>query len=115
TIVGPRWQLAWQEHSFGDVSGVERRGAGPARSQCQAGPAAAQPPAFSTRSAEAGYFASRCAGRTGRVEKLPPQFGQAPARTPVAHSGQNVHSNVQMKASASGGRSLSQHSQFGRS
>jgi hypothetical protein len=39
-----------------------------------------------------------------------------PARRAVAQSAQNVHSKVQIRASAaSGGRSLSQHSQLGLS
>jgi hypothetical protein len=56
------------------------------------------------------------AGRIGRGEKLPPQFGQTPPNTSAAHAAQKVHSKVQITASAAaGGRSLSQHSQFGRS
>lgn len=74
-----------------------------------------QPPSFKTRFDEAGYFANKCLGRIGRSVKLPPQLGHVPARTSLAQSGQNVHSKLQMNASASGGRSLSQHSQFGRS
>src|SRR4051812_3147561 len=74
-----------------------------------------QPSALRTRLVEAGYFFSIAAGRIGRAEKLPPQFGQTPPSTPSAQSAQKVHSNVQINASvASGGRSLSQHSQFGR-
>jgi hypothetical protein len=54
--------------------------------------------------------------RTGRATKSPAQLGQVRAKTPSVHCWQNVHSNVHIKASAlSGGRSLSQHSQFGRS
>lgn len=75
----------------------------------------AQPPAFTTRSEEAGYLSLRWMGRIGLGEKFPPQFGQMPASTSLAHSEQKVHSKVQMTASASGGKSLSQHSQFGRS
>lgn len=78
-------------------------------------PCGAQPPAFTTRSDDDGNFFSQCAGRMGRGEKLPPQFGHTPPRISWAHSGQKVHSNEQMTASASGGRSLLQHSQFGRS
>jgi hypothetical protein len=75
-----------------------------------------QPPALRTRLVEAGYFFSIAAGRIGRTEKLPPQFGQTPQSTVSAQSVQNVHSKVQTIASvASGGRSLSQHSQLGRS
>jgi hypothetical protein len=52
----------------------------------------------------------------GRGEKFPPQFGQTPFKTVSAHSAQNVHSYVQIRASLlSGGKSRSQHSQFGRS
>src|SRR3954447_3392463 len=66
------------------------------------------------RSEEAGYFASMAGGRIGRWTKLPLQFGQTPPNTVAAQSAQNVHSNVQMRASGlSGGRSRSQHSQFG--
>jgi predicted alpha/beta-hydrolase family hydrolase len=56
------------------------------------------------------------AGRADRTRgKLPPQFGQRPPSLVSTQSRQNVHSNVQIMASAaSGGRSLSQHSQFGR-
>ena len=55
-------------------------------------------------------------GRIGRDTRLPPQFGQHPLRFPFTHSRQNVHSNVQIMASvAAGGKSLSQHSQLGRS
>jgi hypothetical protein len=68
------------------------------------------------RSVEAGYFASSAAGRIGRGEKSPPQFGQTPPSTFSTQAAQKVHSNVQIIASdASGGRFLSQHSQFGLS
>src|SRR6185312_17355260 len=70
---------------------------------------------FRTRSADAGYFTSIVAGRSGRATRLPPQFGHTPPSRCSAQSRQNVHSNVQITASAaSGGRSLSQHSQLGR-
>jgi hypothetical protein len=50
----------------------------------------------------------------GLIEKLPPQLGHTSLRTFVAQLVQNVHSKEQMKASVeSGGKSLSQHSQFG--
>lgn len=46
----------------------------------------------------------------------PPQFGHRPLRTFSEHEAQKVHSNEQIRASDdSGGRSLLQHSQFGRS
>ena len=78
--------------------------------------AAPQPPTLRTRSIDDGYFSSRWAGRIGRGLKLPPQFGQWPFSTDSAQDAQNVHSNVQITAShESGGRSLSQHSQLGRS
>jgi hypothetical protein len=48
---------------------------------------------------DAGYFVSIAAGRIGRLTKLPPQFGQTPPNTFAAQSAQNVHSNVQMRAS----------------
>src|SRR5262245_45481897 len=78
--------------------------------------AAAQPPAFTLRSVEAGYLASFSAGRIGRRTSSPPQFGQRPCSTPSAQVRQNVHSNEQIIASReSGARSRSQHSQFGLS
>lgn len=50
----------------------------------------------------------------GLVTKLPPQFGHTLFNTPSAQLLQKVHSKVQITASVdSGGRSLSQHSQFG--
>ncbi len=65
---------------------------------------------------DAGYFTRMASGRIGRGAKLPLQFGHAPPKTFVAQASQNVHSNVQMRASGlSGGRSRSQHSQFGLS
>lgn len=68
------------------------------------------------RSVEAGLRASFSAGRRGRGVSSPPQFGQRPSSTFVTQSRQKVHSNEQIIASAlSGGRSRSQHSQFGRS
>jgi hypothetical protein len=74
-----------------------------------------QPPAFTTRSVEAGLAANLDAGRTGRAVSEPPQFGQMPRSTSDAQAAQNVHSNEQIIAPpASAGRSRSQHSQFGR-
>ena len=72
---------------------------------------------FVTRSVEAGYFASIAGGRTGRRTSSPPQLGQRPpGRRLAAQSAQKVHSNEQIRASAaSGGKSLSQHSQLGLS
>jgi hypothetical protein len=68
------------------------------------------------RSVEAGYFASAEAGRRGRANNSPPQFGHFPCRTSSAQLEQNVHSKVQMRAFvASGGRSMLQHSQLGLS
>ena len=68
------------------------------------------------RSADGGLLASLFAGRRGRTTNSPPQFGHFPPSTFSAHEAQNVHSNEQIRASeASGGRSLSQHSQFGLS
>src|SRR5687768_14998822 len=74
------------------------------------------PAGLNTRIVEAGFFASLLAGRTGRGTNIPPQFGQIPLSLVSAHSAQKVHSNEQIIASsATGGRSLLQHSQFGRS
>ena len=50
----------------------------------------------------------------GLTTRLPLQFGHKPPRTSSAQVAQNVHSNVQMRASVlEGGRSRSQHSQLG--
>ena len=55
-------------------------------------------------------------GRMGRGAKSPPQFGQTFSSIRSTQAAQNVHSKVQIRASlASGGKSLSQHSQLGRS
>jgi hypothetical protein len=71
---------------------------------------------LNTRLVEAGWVASFAGGRIGRGTRLPPQFGQRPPSRCSAQSRQKVHSNVQITASvAAGGKSLSQHSQFGRS
>jgi hypothetical protein len=76
----------------------------------------AQPSGLKTRRVDGGYCASFAAGRIGRGERLPPQLGHTPSSTRSAQPAQKVHSNVQIIASlASGGRSLPQHSQFGRS
>ena len=56
-----------------------------------------------TRSVEAGYFASFSAGRRGRLTSSPPQFGQRPPSTVVAHDRQKVHSNEQIIASVESG------------
>ncbi|ASY57543.1 hypothetical protein SS05631_c26140 [Sinorhizobium sp. CCBAU 05631] len=75
----------------------------------------AQPCGFSTRWVEAGHFLSIAVGRIGRRTSSPLQFGQIPPSFPSAQSAQKVHSKVQIIASRlSGGRSRSQHSQFGR-
>ena len=73
--------------------------------------------AFNMRSVDAGNFPSLLAGRIGLGTKSPPQFGHLPPRSRFStQSAQNVHSNEQMSAStASGGKSASQHSQFGLS
>ena len=79
-------------------------------------PAAAHPAGLNSRNVDAGYFSSFAAGRRGRCTSSPPQFGHVPRRTCVAQSSQNVHSKVQIVACVeSGGKSRSQHSQFGRS
>lgn len=94
------------------VSG--RRLGAPGNRHCYAASAGPQPSAFRTRLVDAGYFASKAAGRTGRRTNSPPQLGQTPPRTVVTQSAQNVHSKVQIIASGlSGGRSRSQHSQLG--
>jgi hypothetical protein len=73
-----------------------------------------QPSDRKTRCPDAGYRASFEAGRIGRGTRLPPQFGQMPRSVVSAHLRQKVHSNEQIIASAAGGKSRSQHSQFGR-
>ena len=78
--------------------------------------AATHPAGFTFRTVDAGNFSSFAAGRTGRRTNSPPQFGQCPASTPSAQAAQKVHSNEQILAdSLAGGRSVPQHSQFGRS
>ena len=54
------------------------------------------------------------AGLTGRGAKPPPQLGQTLPSTSSAQRTQNVHSKLQIRASAlAGGRSASQCSQLG--
>jgi hypothetical protein len=68
------------------------------------------------RRVDGGLFASFAGGRTGRGAKLPPQLGHTPLRWLSTQSRQKVHSKVQIIASVvDGGKSLSQHSQLGRS
>lgn len=75
-----------------------------------------QPAGLCARSVEGGYWPSFSAGRRGRGTSSPPQFGHLPCSTDSAHAAQKVHSKEQIRASVeSGGRSLSQHSQLGRS
>jgi hypothetical protein len=63
-----------------------------------------------------GLLASLFSGRRGRASSSPPQFGHLPPRRLSAQVLQNVHSKEQIRASVeSGGKSLSQHSQLGRS
>jgi hypothetical protein len=62
----------------------------------------------------AGYAANFAFGRIGLFAKFPPQFGHESLKRVVAQVSQKVHSKVQIKASSEfGGKSLSQHSQFG--
>src|SRR3984885_2194313 len=76
--------------------------------------AGAQPSCLTTRTADAGYFSSFSTGRMGRATRFPPQFGQRPPSVVSVQSRQNVHSKLQIMASAaSAGRSLLQHSQLG--
>jgi hypothetical protein len=78
--------------------------------------AAAQPSGLEIRFVDAGNRFNAASGRIGRATRLPLQFGQVPDSFVLAQSAQKVHSKVQIMASAaSGARSLSQHSQFGRS
>lgn len=74
-----------------------------------------QPAAFLVRVVDAGCFFNNAPVRRGRMRSSPLQVGHLPPSGPSAHDEQNVHSNEQIRASLdSGGRSLSQHSQFGR-
>jgi hypothetical protein len=76
---------------------------------------AAQPSGLNTRTAEGGFFSNLAAGRIGRRTSSPPQFGQMPLSFLSTQSAQKLHSKEQIIASvAAGGRSLLQHSQFGR-
>jgi hypothetical protein len=78
-------------------------------------PSLSQPAGLNTRRLAGGLLMSFAAGRIGRGAKLPPQFGQTPLSLLSTQSRQNVHSKVQIIASAAeGGKSLSQHSQLGR-
>jgi len=75
-----------------------------------------QLPEFKILFEDGGCFFNEDAGRIGLGEKLPPQFGHTPFNFLSTQSLQKVHSKVQIIASSeSGGKSLSQHSQFGRS
>lgn len=66
------------------------------------------------RFVDAGFSTSFCVGLTGLATSSPPQFGHFNLNLSVAHASQNVHSNEQIIApTASAGKSLSQHSQFG--
>ena len=72
------------------------------------------PSGLNTRSVDAGNSISLFAGRRGLLTNSPLQFGHFPLRTESAHEEQKVHSKEHIRASDdSGGRSLSQHSQFG--
>jgi hypothetical protein len=74
------------------------------------------PCGFSTRCVDAGFLASLSSGRRGRTTSSPPQLGHLPANLVSAQAAQKVHSKEQMRASAlCGGKSMSQHSQFGLS
>lgn len=76
----------------------------------------AQPSGLWIRCFEGGFFANLLAGRRGRGTNSPPQFGQRPESRSSTQRTQNVHSKEQILASLeSGGRSMLQHSQFGRS
>ena len=71
---------------------------------------------MNTRCCEAGDLTSKCAGLMGRRTRSPPQLGHLKRSCYSVQEAQNVHSNVQMNASAEdGGRSVLQHSQFGLS
>jgi hypothetical protein len=71
---------------------------------------------FTTLTPDGGWALNSSGGRTGLRTNSPPQFGQTPSgRFALAQAVQKVHSIEQIIASSeSGGRSRSQHSQFGR-
>ena len=99
-----------RRHQAAARGSARHRGYGPAPD------AGAQPAALTTRLVEAGCRNSRSAGRIGRPHEIAAAIRAAPPSTPSAQSRQNVHSYEQIRASTeSGGRSRSQHSQFGRS
>ena len=76
---------------------------------------AAHPSGLNTRTPDGGLFASLLVGLRGRTINSPPQLGQSPPNFCSVQVAQKVHSNEQIRACAeSGGRSQSQHSQFGR-
>lgn len=65
---------------------------------------------------DAGYLSSKSFARIGREIKFPPQLGHRSFSSVATQSLQKVHLKEQIIASSeSGGRSLSQHSQFGLS
>lgn len=65
-------------------------------------------------SVDGGYVLSSLFGRIGLTTKFPPQLGQTPFNFVSTQSLQKVHSKLHIIASTeSGGRSVSQHSQFG--
>ena len=69
---------------------------------------------YNTFFVDAGYFLSSSGGRIGLTTKFPPQFGQISFNFVFTQFIQKVHSKLQIIAAfESGGRSLSQHSQFG--
>ena len=89
---------------------------GPLPKAIDAAGRAPHPPALTIRRVDAGFAASFSEGRTGRRTSSPPQFGHRLCSNSTPQREQNVHSNVQIIASRdSGGRSRSQHSQFGLS
>ena len=74
-----------------------------------------QPVGLRTLSVEAGNLANFALGRIGLATNSPPQLGHMLLSFWVAQAKQKVHSKEQIRASEeSGGKSLSQHSQFGR-
>ena len=61
---------------------------------------APQPAGWWMRSVDAGKVGSFASARRGRLTNSPPQFGQMPWSTLSTQLAQNVHSNVQILASA---------------
>ena len=98
-----------------DVPGQMCKGSTGLYSEGHSNQRTAHPSGLNTRTPDGGLFASLLVGLRGRTINSPPQLGQSPPNFCSVQVAQKVHSNEQIRACAeSGGRSQSQHSQFGR-